>query len=134
MSGSRVCCGEVPHHNIDLKFTPSMLLNLKGWRCDLSLRDWEGGVQIEDCLRNVFNEWRRFQSGLCNTGGHACMHRMHKSDDHLLHNVADVFVVDATEIEIPLVRLRLCCLHAWTLSMSGLHTDEKLEQDFSMKT
>ena len=40
------------------------------------------------------------------------MHCMHKSEAHLLHNVANVFVVDATEIEVPLVRLRFCCLQA----------------------
>ena len=112
MSGSKSCCGEVAHHNIDLKFTPSMLLNLKGWRCDLPLRDGEGRVQIEDCLHDGHSKWWCFRSALCNTGGHACVRCMHKSDAHLLHNVADVFVVDATEIEVPLVGLRLCCLHA----------------------
>ena len=112
MFGSSTSCGEVTDHNIDLKFTPSMLLNFKRWRCDLPLRSGEGRVQVEDCLRNVFSQWWRFQSALRNRREHACMHCMHKSEVHLLHNVADVFVIDATEIKVPLMRLRLSCLHA----------------------
>ena len=113
MSGSRIYCGEVAHHNIDLKLTPSMLLNLKGWRCDLPLRSGEGRVQVKNCLHDVFvvSEWGCSQGALGNTGWHACTHCMNRSDTHLLHNVADVFVVDATEIEVPLMRLRLCCMN-----------------------
>lgn len=59
MAGSSGFCGEVAYHNIDLEFTPSMLLNLKGWRCDFPLRGGECRVQIKDCLHDVFSEWWR---------------------------------------------------------------------------
>ena len=38
------------NHNVDLKLSPAVLLDLERWRGHLPLRIGEGGVQIEHCL------------------------------------------------------------------------------------